>query len=103
MGEKLAALKELIEKHRIEYFNKHYPHYPPDCLTKETTVHIKPGLKYIKVDVGESGKYMVEASTGDIYGIKAYGVIHRGHHYGNLDTINEYFWGDYTAQRRVTP
>lgn len=102
MEEKLDALKALIEKHRLEYFNKIYPGYPQDCLKRETSVQIKPGLKYIKVDVGSSGKYMVEAATGDIYGIKAYGVIHRGHYYGNLDTINEYYWGDYTAQRRIS-
>ena len=46
--------------------------------------HIKPGRKYTKIDVGCSGKYMVENETGRIYGIKAYGVIHRGHFYGTL-------------------
>jgi len=36
-----------------------------------------------------------------IYNVKPYvllnkdGVIHKGHHYGNLDTINEWFWGKY--------
>ena len=101
MEEKLRALKDLIEKHTLEYFNKVYPRYPEDCLKRETTVNIKPGVKYIKIDRGMSGKYMVEVSTGNIYGIKAYGVIHRGHQYGTLDTINDWYWGDYIAQRRV--
>jgi len=40
---------------------------------------------------------MVEISTEKIYGIKAYGVIHRGHYYGTLDEIDQWYWGDYTA------
>jgi hypothetical protein len=51
------------------------------------------------VDVGRSGKYMV-TEDGEIFGIKGYGVIHRGHQYGTLDTIDEWFWGDYTAYRK---
>ena len=61
---------------------------------------IKMGRKYANVDVGESGKYMVELSTGNIYGIKAYGVIHRGHYFGTLDTINDYDWSGYRAIKR---
>ena len=65
------------------------------------TCKIKLGRKYANVDVGMSGRYMVELATGNIYGIKGYGVIHRGHHYGTLDTINEYEWGEYTAFKRL--
>jgi hypothetical protein len=59
---------------------------------------VKPGNKYTKIDVGSSGKYIIDAD-GNIFGIKAYGVIHRGHHYGNLDTIDAYFWGNFTAHK----
>ncbi len=45
---------------------------------------VKPGRKWTKVDVGYSGKYMINPE-GDIYGIKAYGVPHLGHYYGNLN------------------
>lgn len=48
---------------------------------------IKPGKKYLKLDVGRSGKYMIEVATDRVYGIKAYGVIHRGHYYG---TVSEF-------------
>ena len=61
---------------------------------------IKVGRKYANVDVGSSGKYMVELATGKIYGIKGYGVIHRGHYYGTLDTIGDYDWSGYTATPR---
>ena len=58
---------------------------------------IKPGKKYTKVDVGTSGMYMVVNDTGEIFSIKAYGVIHRGHQYGTLDTIDRWYWGPYRA------
>lgn len=41
------------------------------------------------------GTLIIENETGDIYWIKAYWQIHRGHKYGNLDTIENYFWGNY--------
>lgn len=63
-------------------------------------VMIEMGKKYARVDIGPSGRYMVELETGDIYGIKGYGVIHRGHRYGNLDTVHDFNWSEYTAFRK---
>ncbi len=59
--------------------------------------HWHLGAKYARMDVGTSGKYMIELDTERIYGIKAYGVIHRGHAYGTLDTLDLYHWGGYAA------
>lgn len=67
-----------------------------NCKTR-----VVDGQKYIKVDVGTSGKYMIEKSSSSIFGIKAYGVIHRGHQYGTLDTIGEWDWGGYTGRKIV--
>ena len=64
---------------------------------------MKPGTKFTKVDVGTSGKFMVENSTGNIYGIKGYGVIHKGHFYGTLDTTAEYSWGKYYPEKVAGP
>ena len=64
---------------------------------------IKMGRKYANVDVGPSGKYMVELDTGKIYGIKGYGVIHRGHSYGTLDTIGCFDWSGYVGQQKEAP
>lgn len=58
-------------------------------------VKVTHAQKYTRVDFGSSGRYMVENATGEIYGIKGYGVIHRGHHYGNLDTVEGWNWGRY--------
>lgn len=62
---------------------------------------VKLGKKYAKVDVGTSGKYMVEMDTQRIFGIKAYGVIHRGHQYGTLDTIDDWDWSGYVAHPKT--
>ncbi len=95
MKEKLEALRALIDKEYNERMAKDYPNIKhPDPVT------IKLGRKYIKIDVGTSGKYMVEVATGNIYGIKAYGVIHRGYRFGNLDTINNWNWSGYRAIRK---
>ena len=67
-----------------------------DCAANfknsETDIHY--GRKWIRVDVGYSGKYMIDAQ-GRIYGIKAYGVPNLGHYYGTLDNptcINNTHW-----------
>ena len=64
-----------------------------------------PGPKYTKVDRGPehnmSGFLMIENATGEIFGIKGYGRVHRGHRYGNLADAHEWHWGDY-APRMAT-
>ena len=51
---------------------------------------------------GWSGKYMVENSTREIFGIKGYGKVHKGHRYGTLETISKFYWGEYTPHRHST-
>jgi len=63
------------------------------------TGHVHIGQKFARVDVGGSGKYMVDLATGEIFGIKAYGVQHKGYRFGTLDTIEQFFWGEYRAMR----
>jgi hypothetical protein len=96
---KLNTLAELIQvQTELRYIREgcdgevHKPNYQ---------VKIVPGRKYTKIDVGNSGHLMVENETGMIYGIKAYGVIHRGHYYGTLDTISDWSWGEYHPFRRI--
>lgn len=90
MEDKTKAFAALLEEHqRAGEFTKDTQNY---------RVSIKAGRKYTKIDVGNSGKYMVD-KEGNIFGIKGYGVIHFGHNYGTLDTINDYWWGNYTAEK----
>jgi len=95
---KLKTFAELLEKQQIERLHK-------DNLACQVNIdnaktYIRKGNRYIKIDVGTSGKYMID-KAGNIFGIKGYGVIHRGHQFGTLDTINDWNWGDYRAVKKV--
>lgn len=102
MNEKIKAFGARLEAEqkarRLEEFKEASPEY----IAAYGKVNIKPGKKYTKVDIGGSGKYMVDLSDGAIYGIKAYGVIHKGHQYGTLDTVDQYDWGGYKAVKKQT-
>ncbi len=67
-------------------------------------VIVRPGPKYTKIDRGPShnmsGMLMVENATGRVYGIKAYGKVHKGHPYGTLDTVDAWYWGSYYPRQR---
>jgi hypothetical protein len=66
------------------------------------TVSVRRGNVYTKIDRGTSGYLMVEMATGNIYGIKAYGKVHKGHAYGTLGTAGEWFWGECSPVMRKT-
>lgn len=95
---KIQSLAQVIEKQTITRYTEDGMTFDFSHLTKVT---VKPGRKYTKIDVGGSGKYMVDNSTGDIFGIKAYGQIHVGHYFGNLDTTEQYNWGHHTATKKI--
>lgn len=98
LEEKLGEFAALIEADKKAYMERNnYGSWQFDSIGKTA---IKPGKKYAKVDVGQSGKYMVNIETGAIVGIKAYGVPHLGHQFGTLDTIQEWDWSEYTARRK---
>ena len=89
----ISEFAYLVEKQQGERMARDYPN------NKAPKVRVKPGRLYVKVDVADSGKYMIERSTGKIYGIKGYGRIHRGHCYGTLDTIHQWDWSGYAGVR----
>ena len=97
---KLLEFAELLEAHQKERYENQFGTEHPSLRDDSCKVSIKPKKKYIYIDVGHSGKYLVVRETGNIIGIKAYGVPHWGKRYGNLDTIHDYNWGDYSAWRR---
>ena len=87
--EKIKAFAELVHKNEVASLVA----MKCDCQGNLDSAHalIRPGRKYVKIDIGRegaqhaSGKYMIDMETEEIFGIKAYGVIHRGHRYGTLD------------------
>lgn len=105
MDEKLKSFAALLGQQQLERFTADYPELAKQSahVDQHVTVKVRPGAKYTRVDVGTSGKYMVVNDTGEIFGIKAYGVIHRGHQYGTLDTISDWDWSGYTAIKRQMP
>ncbi len=101
--EKIKLFAELVQKQQLARMNAKMPQPDyPDFWLRDATTKIRAGRKYTKVDVGASGKFMVVNETGKIFGIKAYGVIHRGKRYGTLDTINQYYWGNYSPTAIAT-
>ncbi len=96
--EQLERFRALLEQEQNEKLARDYPGVGPYIA------EVKLGSKFAKVDIGPpsnmSGRYMVELGTGDIYGIKGYGVVHRGHRYGNIQHVEQWDWSGYTGWRR---
>lgn len=92
--EKIRALAGLVLGQRRERLAREGAQRQADA----ETVEVIPGRKYTKIDRGTPGNMtgcvMVEHGTGIIYGVKGYGVPHKQHPYGTLDTTSEFYWGD---------
>jgi len=103
----IKEFAEMVEEQQRWRYCCQFP--PEECKTgldgHEELVKLScetqviPGRKYTKVDVGRSGKFMID-EEGNIFGIKGYGKVHRGHYYGTLETTDEWDWGDYYPRRK---
>lgn len=98
METKIQDLCDLITQQQQERLRQHSLACEANMTLAVAHYHIKS--KYTYIDIGTGGRYMIENSTGNIFGIKAYGIIHRGHFFGTLETINDYYWGDYRAYKK---
>ena len=106
----IADFAALVEREQRENYDRMFrasaetrPEMHAALRDAACRTRIVPGRKFTKVDVGTSGKYMVDNATGEIFGIKAYGVVHRGHRYGSLrdaESIKARFYGGYRAELR---
>jgi hypothetical protein len=90
---KIENFAAVLERQQIQGLNASGLACEANLANARTS--IKPGRKYVNVDIGNSGRFMVDIDSGYIYGIKAYGQIHKGHFYGHLDTIHEWNWSGY--------
>jgi hypothetical protein len=63
-------------------------------------VKVKPGVKYTKINVGDSGKFMVDNETGGLYFIKGYGVIDKKKYFGTVENLlkntNKWWYDGYS-------
>lgn len=50
-------------------------------------VKVKPGQKYVKIDIADNGRFMVDNTDGRLYAIKAYGVINKKKCFGSVAGI----------------
>jgi len=98
-ADKLLALAQKLEADQLAQLVLDNVDCEPNRVNH--TTWIKFGKKYDKIDVGGSGKLMVVKATGEVFGIKGYGVIHKGHAYGTLDTIDQWYWGHYYPQKSI--
>lgn len=100
----IEEFAKVLEAARGERYAQMFGTETPDLLNAACKVEVKYGGKYARVNVGRSGVYMIplpgQPDAGTIFGIKAAGVIHRGHRYGTLETVEDWHWGGYTATRR---
>ena len=100
MKSKIRQLAIKIREDRKKVFSRKSSSLGEKYLESCSATRIIEGKRYIRIDVGPthnwSGKLMINSISGEIFGIKGYGVVHKGKRYGNLDTIDDYFWGEYS-------
>jgi hypothetical protein len=97
MQDKLERFAAMVQEQYKARMDRDYPPHGDYNHIEDSKTVVRMGKKFAKVDVGYSGKYMVDLATGEIFGIKAYGQVHKGHRYGTLDTLDEWYWGEYEA------
>lgn len=102
MGFTIEEFAARVRQDTAERLGRDYPAYSTSMLEHDSRVSIHYGRKYARVDVGESGKYMID-QAGNIYGIKAYGVPHLGKRFGSLETVDIFYWGGYYATAKGEP
>lgn len=93
VAEKIEEFAALVESHQLVQLERDGFVSPVHAATHK--VKVVPGRIYTKVDIGTGGRYMVENATGNIFGVKGYGKVHRGHWYGTVETPETYWWGAY--------
>ena len=76
-------LSQWHETHRADYVAQGMTNLMRTFDTQEQK-HGHIGGKYMRLDVGGSGAWMLEMVTGDVYGIKGYGKIDRKKCAGNI-------------------
>ena len=81
----IEVMNQWHERHREDF--KRGGNYPEALKNfderDEKRAHV--GQKYIRIDTGTSGAWMLEQLTGDIYGIHGYGKVDRKKIAGNIN------------------
>lgn len=103
--DEVESFARLVEQDQRTRYIAEYGTEFPDLVDSACTVTVSMGKKFARVDIGggihRSGRYMVDLETGEIFGVKGYGVVHKGWRFGTLDTIHDWNWGDYRAVNKA--
>lgn len=79
----LKAMNQWHEAHRQQFVRDRLTNLI-DTFDQHEEKHAHIGGKYMRLDVGTSGAWMVEMSTGIVYGIKGYGKVDKKKIAGNI-------------------
>lgn len=80
--ESLTLLRDKMQERQNKYINYHYKNLTPEIVS------IKERSKYFAVDIGSSGKFLIDKQEFRVYSIKAYGQ--KGYFLGSVqDIINK--------------
>ncbi len=79
----LEVMDQWHEAHRAQFVQDGFTR-SLETFDAHEEKHAHVGAKYVRLDVGTSGAWMLELSTGDIYGIKGYGQVDRKKCVGNI-------------------
>lgn len=75
------------EAGRASYATAYPASYATGVYDRTEVKRAKDRRKYVAMDDGSSGAFLVEKQTGEVYGIKGYGVPHLGKHYGHVEQL----------------
>jgi hypothetical protein len=79
----IRVMNQWHEAHRAEFVSSGYTH-ALESFNEREEKHGHIGGKYMRLDTGTSGAFMLELATGDVYGIKGYGKIDKKKCSGNI-------------------
>lgn len=97
---RVVACLEAWHENGRDSFQRNYSNLDYDRCYPKTAKNRK---KYICLDCGDSGAMMVEKATGQVFGIKAYGVIHRDHPCGHIEDLTQKYQEATEANRHMRP
>ena len=83
---KVKALAKSWHEAGRELFKSMYPTVDYDSTHRAKTVTVR--RKYIAIDAGTSGAFLVDRETGLVYPVKAYGVPNKRRPIGHIDSVS---------------
>jgi hypothetical protein len=80
----IETMNQWHEAHRQQFVKNGYTNLL-DTFDQQEEKHAHVGAKYIRLDVGGSGAWMLETATGIIYNIKGYGKVDKKKIVGDIN------------------